>query len=1087
MKKNWKETLKLWLGALLLPFAVMAETIQRGCKNMGSLPKKAITICVAAAMVLSLLPLSAFAEETDEARWVVQTGTDLPDTFTDSGTLEEAMDVANATEDGAYTYIQLCRDVTVDNYTAFGLDYQQYAVLDLGGYTLAATSDRYTASAVENTGTLLVRNGTVTASGPSACAIYSYGCTILESGTFTATRTPNTSYPENSGYGVIVERGQCYLGDVTKIEGTDADIFLANDEVLVANDGAATPTYYNGNTLKIATVTPPIPYNDFNPRPYVYHNEILVFGLNSTNKDKFVLVDCDAEFFQTQYDEDNSWLTMEGKPMSLSWLDEDGTVLTGSDYPASIPFASDYSLPAATKTGKEFVGWMYRQADSDFWSNDYQTEGSLGIDTSPMEYKAVYLSDLTPVTDDTGTYIPISTAEDLMALSAIINSGYKRDVYNDNSVTYRLMNDLDMSQVCGKDIGSFLPVGALYFPFYANFDGNGKTISNLYVAQMDNAALFDTIGGDVTIKDLTVSGEFISVGCAYVLFVEAYSNLTVSDCTLLGTVRGDVGYSSAYGSCWGLPTFTNLDDSGVTILPPKHYTVTPGNHMAYGQTPYYGFDVIGNYNGQLISTTYGNSGYEYRTDGLADATVSVSGAPIGGGRYIKLTYTVTAGQTAVTAGKLAVHADIMVGENDYATVRVIKSGDKVIGISLLDEDEDNATCGAQFSLYFADSAGVTNASTYWFGEYYDREDYVFENLSAETATEGADYADDYSALYDEDSGFAVSWQNIALNPGESKSFSLTLGVGKAVEPIAWGDPDVTLSSSTADDNGHIHVTAKVKDEAGLKDTLFASVDNGAEMQLTTVTAAEGETSATAVLDLSTCEPGEHQVTFWFVNEEGAMTTVVTKTVTVTAPEAGEFQDTTPATNVGAAKPNASAVELEAAVPLTDSEKQAKEKGEDVLTWLEVKDATSTVSTASKEAIAKALGSNKKVGMYLDLAMFKKVGDAEAQALTQLNEKITIIMKVPTELLPESEAQGRVYYIVRTHNGTVDLLDTKFDAEVGTITFETDRFSDYAIAYSDIEPPPATGDSFSTMLWVIPMAVSAMALAVLLIGKKKEIF
>ena len=705
---------------------------------------------------------------------------------------------------------------------------------------------------------------------------------------------------------------------------------------------------------------------------------------------------------------------------------------------------------------------------------------------TPIEAKAVYLYELIPVTDSTGTYIPISSAEDLMALSAIINSGYKRDEYNVNSVTYRLMNDIDMSQVCGENIGSFIPISNWDYRFHANFDGNGKTISNLYVSQTDTSALFYKLGADVTIKDLTVSGDFISDGTACVLFTRADYNLTVTDCTLLGTVSGRVGYASAYGTCSDPTSFNNVDTSGVVILPPKNYTVTPGGYMAYGPTSPATFDVIGSYNGQLISTTYSNYGYEYMTADMNGATVSVSGSSLGGGRYVKMTYTVTAGDTAVTAGKLAVHADVMVGHNDSATVRVIKSGDKVIGISLLDENEHNDTFGAQFSLYFADSAGVTNADSYWFGYYGDRDVHAFETLNSENASD-SDYEDDYSALYDEDSGFAISWQNIALNPGESKSFSLTLGVGEAVDPIVWGDPDVTLSSTTTDDNGHIHVTAKVKDEAGLKDTLFASVDNGAEMQLTTVTAVDGETSATAVLDLSDYAPGEHQVTFWFVNEEGSMTTVVTKTVTVTAPVAGKFQDATPSTNVGSAKPTATPAELEEAVPLTDSEKQAKDKGEDVLTWLEVKDAISTVSAASKETIAKALGSNKKVGMYLDLAMFKKVGDAEAQALTQLNKAISITMKVPTELLPESEAQGRVYYIVRMHNGTVDLLDTTFDAKAGTITFETDRFSDYAIAYSDIVTSPATGDTFSTVLWVTLMAVSAMALAVLLIGKKKEIF
>ena len=313
-----------------------------------------------------------------------------------------------------------------------------------------------------------------------------------------------------------------------------------------------------------------------------------------------------------------------------------------------------------------------------------------------------------------------------------------------------------------------------------------------------------------------------------------------------------------------------------------------------------------------------------------------------------------------------------------------------------------------------------------------------------------------------------------------------MGVGEAVEPIVWGNPDVTLSATTTDDRGRVNVTAKVKDVAGMKDTLYASVDNGAEIQLTTVTAVDGETSATAALDLYDYAPGEHQVTFWFVNEEGSMTTAVTKTVTVTAPVAGKFQDATPSTNVGSAKPTATPAELEEAVPLTDSEKQANARGEDVLIWLETKDATNTVSAASKDAIAKALG-DKKLGMYLDVSLFKKVGDAEAQALTQLNKKITITMKVPTELLPESEAQGRVYYVVRTHNGAVDLLDTTFDAKAGTITFETDRFSDYAIVYSDIVTSPATGDSFSTALWVTLMAVSAAAFVGLLAMQKKRSF
>lgn len=57
MKKNWKEILKLWLGALLL----LAESAAIGCKK---LPKKAVALCVAAALVVAMVPVAVGAAET---------------------------------------------------------------------------------------------------------------------------------------------------------------------------------------------------------------------------------------------------------------------------------------------------------------------------------------------------------------------------------------------------------------------------------------------------------------------------------------------------------------------------------------------------------------------------------------------------------------------------------------------------------------------------------------------------------------------------------------------------------------------------------------------------------------------------------------------------------------------------------------------------------------------------------------------------------------------------------------------------------------------------------------------------------------
>ena len=64
MKKNWKETLKLWLGALLIPFAVVAEAVSTGCKKLRTLPKKAVALCVAAALIVAMVPVAVGAAET---------------------------------------------------------------------------------------------------------------------------------------------------------------------------------------------------------------------------------------------------------------------------------------------------------------------------------------------------------------------------------------------------------------------------------------------------------------------------------------------------------------------------------------------------------------------------------------------------------------------------------------------------------------------------------------------------------------------------------------------------------------------------------------------------------------------------------------------------------------------------------------------------------------------------------------------------------------------------------------------------------------------------------------------------------------
>lgn len=43
---------------------------------------------------------------------------------------------------------------------------------------------------------------------------------------------------------------------------------------------------------------------------------------------------------------------------------------------------------------------------------------------------------------------------------------------------------------------------------------------------------------------------------------------------------------------------------------------------------------------------------------------------------------------------------------------------------------------------------------------------------------------------------------------------------------------------------------------------------------------------------------------------------------------------------------------------------------------------------------------------------------------------------------------RTYYLVRNHNGKVEILEGTFDAQTKVSIFETDKFSDYALVYKD---------------------------------------
>ncbi len=75
------------------------------------------------------------------------------------------------------------------------------------------------------------------------------------------------------------------------------------------------------------------------------------------------------------------------------------------------------------------------------------------------------------------------------------------------------------------------------------------------------------------------------------------------------------------------------------------------------------------------------------------------------------------------------------------------------------------------------------------------------------------------------------------------------------------------------------------------------------------------------------------------------------------------------------------------------------------------------------------------------------GNVKASASVPVSETKSAI-KVTIKVAPESIKEGRVV-VARNHNDKVDILPATVNVQAGTVTFETDKFSDYAVmVYTD---------------------------------------
>jgi len=227
---------------------------------------------------------------------------------------------------------------------------------------------------------------------------------------------------------------------------------------------------------------------------------------------------------------------------------------------------------------------------------------------------------------------------------------------------------------------------------------------------------------------------------------------------------------------------TNDADTGVItatfISPPEDYITDGNGKMAYKY--YYGnFDIHGTYNGQWMNVTCGDLGYgtKYMVNGGSPVDVYATGNPVdvgngitlqiwpqfyGGGRFLRIVYSLHSSGSETQTVSFGSHADTEIGFDDSAPITEFTDRR---GFKMVNDDSYNENFGAQFNFFGKETIGVTDVDTYWFGYWNTRQSNVFNQVGDDS--------------YSGDSGMAYSWQDKTVAPGQTRTFSVLIGIGDA--------------------------------------------------------------------------------------------------------------------------------------------------------------------------------------------------------------------------------------------------------------------------------------------------------------------
>ncbi len=144
------------------------------------------------------------------------------------------------------------------------------------------------------------------------------------------------------------------------------------------------------------------------------------------------------------------------------------------------------------------------------------------------------------------------------------------------------------------------------------------------------------------------------------------------------------------------------------------------------------------------------------------------------------------------------------------------------------------------------------------------------------------------------------------------------------------------------------------------------------------------------------------------------------------------------------------------IVLTPAEKAEVNDGTDIIIILTIEDGTYLVPAADKAMVEAVIGGMQgcKLGQYLDVNLLKIIGSVQKK-IHETNALITVMFEIPEAL----RGDGREYAVIRVHDGETAVLPD-LDKDADTVTIQSDKFSTYALVYSEETESGASDESSS---------------------------